>query len=176
MPGESVNVDEVRTRRLEGKRLRQDDFELLCTLYEDPRVTATLGGLRTTGETREILENGLQHWEQYGFGLWIFRDQTSGVFVGRGGLRRVNLEGGTETEVAYALPANHWGRGLATEMAQVSVEIAFGRLNLTDVVSFTLPTNGASRRVMEKVGFSYERDIVHVDLPHVLYRMTVQQI
>ena len=62
MPGESVNVDEVRTRRLEGKRLRQDDFELLCTLYEDPRVTATLGGLMTPGETRETLEMGRQPW------------------------------------------------------------------------------------------------------------------
>ncbi len=176
MPPEPVDIDEVRTRRLEGKRLRPDHFELLCALYQDPRVMATLGGLRSPGETREILEKGLQHWERYGFGFWIFRDRTSGVFVGRGGLRRVNLEGVTETEVAYALSANHWGRGLATEMAEVSVEIAFRRLNLTDVVSFTLPTNRASRRVMDKVGFRYERNIVHVDLPHVLYRLTAQQI
>ena len=28
----------------------------------------------------------------------------------------------------------------------------------------------ASRRVMEKVGFTYEGDIEHAGLPHVLYR------
>jgi hypothetical protein len=28
---------------------------------------------------------------------------------------------------------------------------------------------------MEKVGFVYERDIVHADLPHVLYRLTASQ-
>jgi [ribosomal protein S5]-alanine N-acetyltransferase len=38
-------------------------------------------------------------------------------------------------------------------------------------VAFTLPDNVASRRVMEKVGFRYEREVEHVDLPHVLYRL-----
>ncbi len=42
---------------------------------------------------------------------------------------------------------------------------------LSEVVSYTLPHNAASRRVMEKLGFSYEREIVHADLPHVLYRI-----
>ena len=36
----------------------------------------------------------------------------------------------------------------------------------------TLPTNEGSRRVMAKAGFTYDRDIVHWDLPHVLYRLT----
>jgi RimJ/RimL family protein N-acetyltransferase len=38
-------------------------------------------------------------------------------------------------------------------------------------VSFTLPHNAASRRVMEKAGLTYERDITHAGLPHVLYRL-----
>jgi RimJ/RimL family protein N-acetyltransferase len=40
------------------------------------------------------------------------------------------------------------------------------------VVCFTLTTNRASQRVMEKAGFEYERDIVHAGLPHVFYRIT----
>jgi [ribosomal protein S5]-alanine N-acetyltransferase len=39
-------------------------------------------------------------------------------------------------------------------------------------VAFTLATNQASRRVMEKVGGQFESDIVHAGLPHVLYRIT----
>ena len=39
------------------------------------------------------------------------------------------------------------------------------------IVAFTLTTNGASRRVMEKLGFRFERDIIHAGLPHVLYRL-----
>ena len=64
-----------------------------------------------------------------------------------------------------------WGQGLATEIAQASIGIAFNELGLSDVVSFTLPTNLASRRVMEKCGLTFERDIEWKDLPHVLYRL-----
>ena len=38
-------------------------------------------------------------------------------------------------------------------------------------MALTLPHNAASRRVMEKVGFGYDRDIVHAGLAHVLYRL-----
>ena len=34
----------------------------------------------------------------------------------------------------------------------------------------TLPDNHASRRVMEKIGLRFDRDVVHRGLPHVLYR------
>ena len=61
------------------------------------------------------------------------------------------------------------GSGPATELAQASVDVAFDELGLREVVAFTLPDNVASRRVMEKAGLRYEREIVHVGLPHVLY-------
>ena len=59
---------------------------------------------------------------------------------------------------------------LRTELAHACVEVGFEQLGLLEIVAFTLPDNIASRRVMEKAGFRYERDIVHAGLPHVLYR------
>ena len=53
--------------------------------------------------------------------------------------------------------------------------MAFEQLGMTDVACFTLTTNRASQRVMEKVGFEYERDIVHAGLPHVLCRITASE-
>ena len=50
-----------------------------------------------------------------------------------------------------------------------SVEVAFNDLGLREIVAFTLPDNLASRRVMEKAGFVYDREVTHVGLPHVLY-------
>ena len=44
------------------------------------------------------------------------------------------------------------------------------RLGLGDVVAFTLTTNRGSQNVMQKLGLRYERDIMHDDEPHVLYR------
>jgi RimJ/RimL family protein N-acetyltransferase len=55
----------------------------------------------------------------------------------------------------------------------VSLDVAFGPLGLPDVVAFTLPDNVASRRVMEKLGFAYEKTAPYkVYGDHVLYRKT----
>ncbi len=86
-----------------------------------------------------------------------------------------HVGGNDEVELAYALMAEYWGRGLATEMAQEIVAVAFERLHLTEVVCFTLTTNRASQRVMEKAGFEYERGVVHAGSPHVLYRITASE-
>jgi ribosomal-protein-alanine N-acetyltransferase len=82
----------------------------------------------------------------------------------------VEIEGHPEVELGYRVAAAWWGRGIATEMASALVAVARDRLGLADLVAFTLPYNLASRRVMEKAGFTYERDIEWAALPHVLYR------
>jgi RimJ/RimL family protein N-acetyltransferase len=134
---------------------------------------ATLGGVRSAAQTAEYLERMLVHWEQHGFGWWTVRDLLTGQFAGRGGVRHATLDGQAEVEVGYGLLPEFWGRGLATELARESVRVGFAELHRADLVCFALTTNRASRRVMEKVGFGYERDIVHADQPHVLYRQTL---
>jgi RimJ/RimL family protein N-acetyltransferase len=131
----------------------------------------TLGGVRSDEETRGFLQESLDHWERHGYGFWMFQTRSDGLFVGRAGLRHLQIEGQDEIELAYALRAEAWGQGLATEIARKLLTVAFGELHLDSVVAFTLPTNRASRRVMEKSGFEFERNIVHADLPHVLYRI-----
>ena len=136
---------------------------------------ATLGGMRSPTETREWLGRQVDHWRQHGFGLWMARDRATGQFVGRGGLHHVEIDGRDEIEVGYTFLAEFWGRGLATELRCASVRVAFTVLRVPEIVCFTLPTNRASQRVMQKAGFRYERDLVYKDLPHVFYRLTASE-
>lgn len=170
-----MGVDTFRTARMLAERPRPGDFLELCQLLQDPRVAATLGGIRPEARVRQDLEVGLEHWVRYGFGIWMFRDPTDRRLIGRCGLRHVEVEGEEEIELLYALRSECWGQGLATEMAAASLGVGFERLGLEDVVAFTLTTNRASRRVMEKVGMRYERDITHAELPHVLFRITAEE-
>jgi RimJ/RimL family protein N-acetyltransferase len=164
-------VPSVTTSRLHGSRLHSDDFDLLCALHRDPTVMATLGGVRSDERTREYLAENLAHWDQHGYGLWIFRDRASGAFIGRGGLRHATIEDAPEIEVTYALTQAAWGQGFATEIATASLEVGFRDLSMTNIVAFAEPGNHASRRVMEKVGLTYERDIVWHGVDCVLYRI-----
>ena len=79
------------------------------------------------------------------------------------------VEGRDEIELAYAITSGHWRKGFATEISLAALKHAFDVLRLDRIVAFTLPHNRASRAVMEHCGFTYTRDIVHANLPHVLY-------
>jgi RimJ/RimL family protein N-acetyltransferase len=80
------------------------------------------------------------------------------------------IAGREEVEIGWAVAPERWGEGLATELGAASIAVAFGPLGLVDVVPFARPDNVASRRVMEKLGFSFEGDTVCKGMPHVLYR------
>src|ERR1700730_8639132 len=82
-------------------------------------------------------------------------------------------------EIGWRLSADYWGQGLATEGAAEMVRYAFEVLRLESLVSFTVPTNIRSRRVMEKLRMVHDAgdDFDHPNLPedhplrrHVLYR------
>lgn len=167
---QAETLERFGTSRLAAERLRADHLADLLALHADPRMMATLGGVRAEAQTRAWLAANLDHWERYGFGLWLLRDR-GGRLAGRAGLRRLAIAGTQETEIAYALLPEFWGRGLATEIARALIDIGFVRLGLSSLVAFTLPGNRASRRVMEKTGLRFERAFEHSGLPHVLYRM-----
>lgn len=169
-----LSIETVHTARLVLTRPVEHDLPDLERMHRDPHVMATLGGLRSDAELAALHEQLFAHWACYSFGWWIAR-MADGRFVGRGGLRSLTLEGVGAVEVGYGLVPEFWGQGLATELAAESVRTGFDVLHLKALICFTLPENQASRRVMEKVGFRYERDIVHAGLLHALYRLTAGQ-
>jgi [ribosomal protein S5]-alanine N-acetyltransferase len=164
-------LDSLLTPRLLLRRMTAEDLGDLTQMHLDPRIMATMGGIRSPEATADWLGRQIGHWERCGFGLWMARERTTGTFAGRGGLHHVEIDGRDEVEVGYCFRAEFWGRGLATELARESIRVAFNVLHLPEIVCFTLPTNHASQRVMQKVGFRYERDLVYKDLPHVFFRL-----
>ncbi len=83
-------------------------------------------------------------------------------------------------EIGWRLAFDRWGQGLATEGARAVTRYAFEDLGLDSLVSFTVPENLRSRRVMEKLGMTHDPhdDFDHPSLPeghpmrrHVLYRL-----
>ncbi|MDH3206024.1 MAG: GNAT family N-acetyltransferase [Gemmatimonadota bacterium] len=160
----------VATDRLLLRRVRADAWQEQRLIDADPRVMETLGGLRDPKETQEYMQQQAAHWTRHGFGLWSIHDRSTGDFVGRGGLRYVELDDGElSIEVGYALIPSCWGRGLATEVASEAMEIGDRVLGLDRIIGITLPWNQASRNVLEKVGLTYLRDTEYRALPHALY-------
>ncbi|BBD57529.1 putative acetyltransferase [Nostoc sp. HK-01] len=166
-------IENFATNRLLAERLQFQHLNELNWMHQNQQVMATLGGVRSDEATRLFIFNNLHHWQRYGFGLWVFRDKVNHQFVGRAGLRHTDVEGNNEVELAYALMAKFWGQGLATEMGEKILQVGFEILKLREVVCFTLTTNKSSQRVMEKLGFKHERELIYANLPHLFYRLKV---
>lgn len=162
--------DRMETRRLLLTRPAPGDLDDVHRLLGDRRVGAWLGGTLDREQTAAALRRWSAHWEAHGFGLWVARERDSGQVVGRGGLLATIVHGAGAVEAGWAIAPSHWHRGLATELGAAAIDVAERDLGLRELVSFTLPDNAASLRVMEKLGFGEPHDIVHRGLPHVLCR------
>ncbi len=155
---------------LRRERPWHEHLAMYRDLFADPAVARALwpgsrGGPRSERQAAELLAADVRHWQERGFGPWVFFETATGVFVGRGGLRWSTIAGVDCVEVLYAVRPDAWGRGYATEIALVAV--AEGRrLRFAEIVGVTTTSNLASRRVLEKAGLRIEATVEHAGLPH----------
>jgi RimJ/RimL family protein N-acetyltransferase len=78
-----------------------------------------------------------------------------------------------EVEIGWMIEPSVWGKGYGTEAGAAVRDEAFERLELESIVAVHHPENAASRRVIEKLGMAFERDIVAKDgWPYCLHRLT----
>lgn len=167
-----LGVDRVTTARLVGRRPQRADVGAWTGWFTDPRVdeAAWPSSLRTPERAVDTFEAALRHWERWGFGQWIV--EAEGTPVGKTGLQHARIGGRPEVELMWFFGADHWNRGYATEMAREAVRVAFEVLELNDVVAFTTPANAPSQAVMRKLGMTFDSEIVHAGLPHLLFRLS----
>ena len=94
-----------------------------------------------------------------------------GEVIGHVGVQHTTIDDRPEVELLWFIHPDHWNRGYATEMAREAVRVAIDVVGVEDLISYTVHGNAASRAVMEKLGMTYERELEHAELPHVLYRL-----
>jgi len=172
---------EIETERLRLRRWREADHAPFAALNADPRVLVHLPGPLTREQSDTWIARIEEHFERHGFGLWAVEVRDGAPFVGYVGLAVPRFEAFFTpcVEIGWRLAAEHWGHGYATEAARAALAFGFERAGLAEIVSFTVPDNVRSRRVMERIGMTRDpaEDFDHPALPeghrlrrHVLYR------
>lgn len=180
-----MTAPELRTPRLLLRPWRESDLVPFAALNVDPRVLEHLPGPLSRAESDALVARIGDHFARHGFGVWALEAPGVAPFVGMAGLSVPSFEALFTpcVEVAWRLDAAHWGQGYATEAARAALRFGFERAGLREIVSFTVPANLRSRRVMERIGLTYDptADFDHPRLPeghrlrrHVLYRLSAE--
>jgi RimJ/RimL family protein N-acetyltransferase len=146
-----LETERLRIRPFEPER----DAEPLHELWGDAEAMQFIpgGAKATVDETRDRLEK-LRGRAAEGWGFWAVEELQSSRPVGGVGLFPLSWEG-PEIELAYHVVPSAWNRGYASEAAAALLAEAW-EAGLDHVVAVAMPGNAASRRVMEKLGMSFE--------------------
>ena len=167
-----THTPDIALNHLNGYIPQMVCHELYRSMFQDPDFIECYGVKHDNERIAQILESYTNHWDQYRYGTYAFFDKTTNDFIGEGGLAHTTVDGEEEIELTYSLSKQYWGHGLAVEIGQFSIDHAFEILNLDNIVCFTMPENKQSLRVIDKLGFKYEKDFVYKSLPHRLFRLT----
>lgn len=173
---------ETSTERLLLRAWRDDDLPALAALNADAEVMRYFPAPLDAGQSARLLARIRAHFEAHGYGFWALERRDTGEVIGVTGLARVGFAAPfvPAVEIGWRLARAHWRRGFAREAARAALDVAFQRLALDEVVSFSVPANLPSQAVMRAIGMRRDAagDFRHPKLPdghplqpHVLYRI-----
>ncbi len=166
---------------------QDEDKAPFAAMNADSRVMRFFPGLLQESESDALVSRIRDQHAERGYTLWALQvvDSAQGpaAFIGFTGLSIPSFEAPFEhsqpcVEVGWRLSPQWWGMGLASEAARAAVSFGFDVVGLDEIVSFTVPTNEASWRVMERIGMTRSQEFDHPRAErsdwwrrHLLYRM-----
>ncbi len=176
------NAPELHTERLVLREWRDADLDPFAALNADPEVMRFMPKLLSRDECAARIQSFRDHFRDHGFGLWAVEVRGLAPFVGFVGLNIPRFEAPfmPSVEIGWRLAHEAWGNGFATEAARAVIAFGFNELALQEILSYTVPENVRSRRVMERLGMRHDPagDFDHPLLAeghplrkHVLYRL-----
>lgn len=166
----------IETERLVIRDIIKDDLQDMYELHADPEVHKYLGNtvITTIEEATKIITDIRQQYIDFGIGRWAIIDKSTHEFIGWTGLKYETelRKGFAEYDLGYRLRKKYWGKGIATETAIESLKYGFEKLKLEKICAAADIDNGASNRILTKVGLSLVEVFEYEAVDHNWYEIT----
>ena len=135
---------------------------------DSPRLIA-INEPTTPERIAQFVENQLNWWNEYSYGLWLIVLPATEKLAGWCGLRPGSSP--NEPELLFGLAAGERKRGIATEAVRAVLAYAFALPTILSVWAATNENNLASVAVMKRAGMSFETQQELDGVSSVLYRV-----
>jgi ribosomal-protein-alanine N-acetyltransferase len=149
----------IELQRLRLRRFKLSDLPNMIELESDPDVMkftpsrVPLSAERSKERLQDLISKEFVNGD---LGAWAAEFKDTGDFLGFFMLLKRDLE---FTELGFMIVKRHWGKGLTAEAARGLVDYGFTKLNLQGISAATTQDNFASKRVLAKVGFIFDKKI-----------------
>lgn len=149
----------IPTERLVLRKIEENDGVALFEGYaSDDRATRYLSWPTNTkpSETIGYARLAIRLWDEGSQFTYSLVERSENRVVGSVSVRRFRSELPFHLELGYCISKSYWGRGLASEAARALIDHAFSLPAIYRISAFVHPENGASLRVLEKLGLERE--------------------
>lgn len=149
----------LETERLALRHLGASDAPFILRLLNEPSWIENIGdkGVRTVTDAERYIETGpVEVYGRLGFGLYLVCLRNEEPIGMCGLLKRETLD---DVDLGFAFLPSFWGSGYAHEAAAAVMSYGRSALGLIRIVAVISRKNDASRRVLEKLGFTLERTV-----------------
>ncbi len=152
------NFPLIETERLALRLFDERDLDAAFRLFNDEMVQKYLApeNRRTREQMRNTLQNLRRRWFERNFGVWRVGDKSGDAMLGYCGFQPFENTG--EVEILFAYFEEFWDRGIAAEAANACLRFGFEELSFARIYAATNPHNAGSRRVLEKIGMTFEEE------------------
>lgn len=148
----------LETERLSLRQLTVDDAQFILKLLNEPSFLRYIGDkqVRNLEDAAVYILNGpVASYERNGFGLYLVELRESYTPIGMCGfLKREELP---DPDIGFAFLPEFWSKGFAFESASALLQVARERLRLQRILAITSLDNEASIKLLERLGFRFER-------------------
>jgi ribosomal-protein-alanine N-acetyltransferase len=148
----------AQTPRLALRLLSPDDAPFILELLTDPAFRANVGdrGVHDLSSAARYIDEGPgASYAQFGFCMYAVQQKDSARVFGLCGLLRRDSH--PDVEIGFAMLPIGRGQGYAAEAAAAALRLGIERFRLERLVAITAPDNQGSIRILERLGFRFER-------------------
>ncbi len=177
-----MSVIVLETKRLIIRTWSLKDIEAYYNINQEKEVLKFLPSSLSIEEVSNFIKQSNISHNRYGYSLWALELKSNNELIGFTGLNYTDWKANftPAVEIGWRLGFKHWGKGYAFEAAISSLKYGFEKCDLDEIVSFTVPRNVRSIKLMEKLGMKrdFNGDFFHPKLKlthplshHILYRL-----
>jgi RimJ/RimL family protein N-acetyltransferase len=147
----------LTTARLILRPLRQEDAQALFSIWSDVDAMRyfSFPTMASLEQAEDRVARKLKSSADGHDFICAVELRTTGEVLGDCALFHVD-EQCRRAEIGFSLHRKHWGHGYMSEAASALIEHAFGALKLRRIEADIDPRNGASARLLERLGFVRE--------------------
>lgn len=146
------------TERLIIRSWEKDDVEQYFKIIADEEVMKFINGGKALSrkDAEAYVYACISNFENYGWSRFVVEIKETKEFAGFCGFKFFN----NELDFGWQFAKSFWGKGIGSEAAQAVLELGLHQFKFKRIVCIVYPQNIPSIKIIEKLNFQFEKNIV----------------